>query len=166
MAPRRQSRRTIDAASLEIEIAHLGDLDLKTLRLRWQGVTGRSVPVHLPKHLLFAMLAYRLQADAFGDLQMGMVQTLKAAVGSGEPAAITKLTDKFDRRNQALAAGAILTREWNGRDHRVMVLADGFAFEGKTYDSLSRVAFAITGTKWNGPRFFGLRAETQSARPQ
>ena len=72
MVPRRQSRRTIDAASLEIEIARLGDLDLKALR--WQGLTGRSVPVHLPKHLLFAMLAYRIQADAFGDLDAGMVQ--------------------------------------------------------------------------------------------
>ena len=71
MAPRRQSRRTIDAASLEIEIARLGDLDLKALRLRWQGVTGRLAPVHLPKHLLLAMLAYRIQADAFGDLDVG-----------------------------------------------------------------------------------------------
>jgi hypothetical protein len=78
----------------------------------------------------------------------------------------TSFTDKLDRRNQELAPGAILTREWNGRDHRVMVLADGFAFEGKTYDSLSKIAFAITGTKWNGPRFFGLRAATQSAGPQ
>jgi hypothetical protein len=72
MAPRTQSRRTIDVASLEIEIARLGDLDLKALRLRWQGVTGRSVPVHLPKHLLLAMLSYRIQADAFGDLDAGM----------------------------------------------------------------------------------------------
>jgi hypothetical protein len=111
------------------------------------------------------MLAYRIQADAFGDLDAGMVQILKAAVGSGS-AAITKLTDKVDQRNQELAPGAILTREWDGRDHRVMVLADGFAFEDRTYDSLSKVAFAITGTKWNGPRFFGLRAATQSARPQ
>ena len=142
------------------------DLDLKALRLRWQGVTGRSAPAHLPKHLLFAMLAYRIQTDAFGDLDVAIVQMLKAAGGSGEPAAITKLTDKVDQRNQELAPGAILTREWSGRDHRVMVLAEGFAFEGETYDSLSRVAFAITGTRWNGPRFFGLRAATQPARPQ
>ncbi|MBN9149600.1 MAG: DUF2924 domain-containing protein [Nitrobacter sp.] len=104
--------------------------------------------------------AYRIQADAFGDLDAGMVQILKAAVGSREPATITKLIDRLDQRNQELAPGAILTREWNGRDHRVMVLADGFALEGKTYDSLSKIAFAITGTKWNGPRFFGLRAAT------
>lgn len=91
---------------------------------------------------------------------------LKAAVGSAGAAAITKLTDKIDQRNQELAPGAILTREWNGRDHRIMVLSDGFAFEGKPYDSLSKIAFAITRTKWNGPRFFGLRAATQPAGPQ
>jgi DUF2924 family protein len=95
-----------------------------------------------------------------------MVQILKSAVGASGSAAVTKLIDKVDQRNQELPQGAILTREWNGRDHRVMVLADGFAFEGTTYDSLSKVAFAITGTKWNGPRFFGLRAVTHSAVPQ
>ena len=64
---------------------------------------------------------------------------------------------EFDRRRSELKPGAILTREWNGRDHRVMVVNEGFAWNGETYDSLSDVAFAITGTKWNGPRFFGLR---------
>jgi hypothetical protein len=53
--------------------------------------------------------------------------------------------------------GTILAREWNGRMHRVAVLADGFAWNGKTYPSLSKIAQAITGTRWNGPRFFGLR---------
>ena len=48
-------------------------------------------------------------------------------------------------------------REWNAQAHRVMVVDEGFAWNGKTYDSLSKVAFAITGTNWNGPRFFGLR---------
>jgi hypothetical protein len=50
-----------------------------------------------------------------------------------------------------------LMREWNGRPERVRVIDEGFAWKGKTFDSLSSVAFAITGTKWNGPRFFGLR---------
>jgi hypothetical protein len=165
MAPRGQARRNSDAASIESEIAHLCDLDLKALRIRWQGVTGRAAPPHLPKHLLFAMLAYRLQTDAFGDLDAGSQHMLKAAAGSNGSAAITRLTDRIDQRNQELRSGAILTREWNGHDHRVMVVDDGFAFEGKTYDSLSKVAFAITGTKWNGPRFFGLRAALQTLSP-
>jgi hypothetical protein len=63
-----------------------------------------------------------------------------------------------DQRKQAMVLGTILTREWNGQFYRVMVVKGGFAFEGKTFDSLSRIAFAITGTNWNGPRFFGLRA--------
>jgi hypothetical protein len=56
-----------------------------------------------------------------------------------------------------LQQGTILSREWNGRIERVAVSADGFSWNGKTYPSLSKVAFAITGTRWNGPRFFGLR---------
>jgi hypothetical protein len=51
----------------------------------------------------------------------------------------------------------VLVREWDRQSHRVMVLAEGFAWNGQTYDSLTKVAFAITGTHWNGPRFFGLR---------
>jgi hypothetical protein len=65
-----------------------------------------------------------------------------------------------------LADVTLLTREWEGELQRVMVLADGFSWNGKTYPSLSRVAFAITGSRWNGPRFFGLRDKPASeARP-
>jgi hypothetical protein len=56
-----------------------------------------------------------------------------------------------------LRPGTVLGREWNGWMHRVAVLADGFVWNGQTYASLSKVAFAITGTRWNGPKFFGLR---------
>jgi hypothetical protein len=55
------------------------------------------------------------------------------------------------------AVSTVLVRDWDRRSQWVMVMADGFAWNGQTYDSLSKVAFAITGTKWNGPRFFGLR---------
>ena len=60
-------------------------------------------------------------------------------------------------RDVDVRPGTSLGREWNGHMQRVTVLADGFAWNGKTYPSLSQVAFAITGTRWNGPRFFGLR---------
>jgi hypothetical protein len=59
-----------------------------------------------------------------------------------------------------LKAGTILTREWNGITHRAIVVDDGFLWDGTRYDSLSAIAFAITGTRWNGPRFFGLRDNT------
>ena len=63
----------------------------------------------------------------------------------------------FDQKRTELTPGTVLVREWDRKSQRVMVMADGFAWNGRTYDSLSKVAFAITGTKWNGPRFFGLR---------
>ena len=65
--------------------------------------------------------------------------------------------ETLDRKRTELTPGTVLVREWDRQSHRVMVLADGFAWNGRTYDSLTKVAFAITGTKWNGPRFFGLR---------
>ena len=65
----------------------------------------------------------------------------------------------LDRKRTDLMPGTVLVREWDRQSHRVMVLADGFAWNGQTYNSLTKVAFAITGTRWNGPRFFGLRDE-------
>jgi Protein of unknown function (DUF2924) len=64
----------------------------------------------------------------------------------------------------SLKPGTMLGREWSGQMQRVAVRADGFAWNGKTYLSLSKVAFAITGTRWNGPKFFGLR-DQPSRRP-
>ena len=70
---------------------------------------------------------------------------------------------RFDQKRTELTPGTVLTREWDRRSQRVMVMADGFAWNGQTYDSLSKVAFAITGTRWNGPRFFGLREKEDRA---
>ena len=63
----------------------------------------------------------------------------------------------FDRKPIELTPETVLVREWDRQSQRVMVMADGFTWNGRSYDSLSKVAYAITGTKWNGPRFFGLR---------
>jgi hypothetical protein len=143
-----------DREALDVEIARLRDLDIAALRSRWHTVVGRRPPTHLPRHLLFRILAYRLQADRLGDLD-GASQRLLDSSGSPEKAgqnAATLVQPIADVR-----PGTSLGREWNGRIHRVAVLADGFAWNGNTYSSLSKVAFAITGTRWNGPRFFGLR---------
>ena len=148
--------------SLEDEIAHLRDLDLKGLRARWKSVFRRQPPSHLPRHLLFAVLAYRLQADQFGDIAPDTVRLLKQIGASGSTINAARLTSEFDRRRTELKPGTILVREWNARSHRVMVVDGGFAWNGKTYDSLSKIAFSITGTKWNGPRFFCLRDKTST----
>ena len=140
--------------SLEIEVARLRDLDLRELRARWQTVVGHRPPFTLPRHLLFRVLAYRVQAEALGDLDRDCQRLLdRAALPDGE----AKQGVQLRRVMTTLQHGSILSREWNGRIERVAVLTGGFAWNGKTYPSLSKVAFAITGTRWNGPRFFGLR---------
>jgi len=70
----------------------------------------------------------------------------------------------FDQKRTKLTPGTVLVREWDRQSQRVMVLVDGFAWNGQTYDSLSKVALAITGTRWNGPRFFGLRDKEDRSR--
>jgi hypothetical protein len=143
-----------DPKTLEVEIARLRDLDLDDLQARWHTVFRRRPSPHLPRHLLFRVLAYRLQADRFGDLD-GESQRLLDSAGSPEDAG--KRAADRSRLTADLRPGTMLAREWNGRMQRVAVLADGFAWNGTTYPSLSKIALAITGTRWNGPRFFGLR---------
>jgi hypothetical protein len=143
-----------DREKLDIEIARLRDLDVGTLRARWHTIFRRRTPAHLPRHLVFRILAYRLQADGLGDLD---AQTIRLLDRSGSPANAGELATEFNQRRNDLKPGTVLVREWDGQLHRVMVLADGFAWKDKVYPSLSKVAFALTGTRWNGPRFFGLR---------
>jgi Protein of unknown function (DUF2924) len=143
-----------DRKTLDVEVARLRDLDVGELRARWHTVFGRQPPPHLPRHLLFRVLAYRLQTDRLGDLD-GESRRLLDRSGSPEQAG-QRAVDSTQRTAE-LWPGTMLGREWNGQTHRVAVLADGFAWNGKTYASLSKVAFAITGTRWSGPKFFGLR---------
>jgi len=157
MQNQRRNGRASTKRPVEDEIAHLRGLDLKGLRSRWQSAFGRPAPAHLTRHLLFAVIAYRLQADRFGDLDHATRQILDRKVAKeAEPAMAARLA-RFDQKRTELTPGTVLVREWDRQSQRVMVLADGFAWNGRTYDSLSKVAFAITGTKWSGPRFFGLR---------
>ena len=157
MQKKRRNGRVSTKISVEVEIAHLRGLDLKGLRSRWQSVFQRSAPDHLTRHLLFAVIAYRLQADRFGDLTHETRQVLdRTAAKEAGPETSARLAN-LDQKRTELSPGTVLVREWNQRSQRVMVMADGFAWKGQTYHSLSEVAFAITGTKWNGPRFFGLR---------
>jgi hypothetical protein len=157
MGGKRRIGRIATRPSIEDEIAHLRGLELRGLRARWQSVMGRPAPLHIPRHLLFGVLAYRIQAEALGDLDAETTRLLKKIGSVNSASEIAPLADASDQRRRDLLPGTILTREWNGRHHRVMMVAEGFAWEGRNYDSLSSIAFVITGTKWNGPRFFGLR---------
>ena len=149
VAPALPDRKTLDG-----EIVHLRDLDVGGLRGRWHNVFGRRPHPHLPRHLLLRVLAYRLQADVLGDLD-GESQRLLDRSVSPEDAGQRAM--ELAQRRARLSPGTVLGREWNGHMHRIAVLADGFAWNGKTDPSLSKVAFAITGTRWNGPKFLGMR---------
>jgi hypothetical protein len=145
-----------ESDALAIEIARLRGLDLGGLRARWHTVFRRRAPSHLPRHLLFRILTYRLQADRLGDLDADS-RRLLGRIGSEPVDEIGRLVGDLNRCRCELRPGTLLTREWDGQLQRVRVLADGFSWNGQTYRSLSKVAFAITGARWNGPRFFGLR---------
>jgi len=149
--------RASESSSVEAEIARLRDLGLQGLRARWRTSVGQNAPIHLARHLLFAMLAYRLQAETMGDLDAATVRFLKHVDLAPSKQAAVPLTQAFERRTRNLSPGTVLTRDWSGRHHRVTVIDQGFVWEGRTYSSLSEIAKSITGTKWNGPRFFGLR---------
>ena len=143
-----------DREALDVEIARLRDLDIAALRRRWHTVFGRRPPPHLLRHLLFRIVAYRLQADQLGDLDNASRRLLD---GSGSPEKAGQNAANVVRPIADVRPRTSLSREWNGHMQQVTVLPEGFAWNGKTYPSLSKVAFAITGTRWNGPRFFGLR---------
>jgi hypothetical protein len=157
MWEKRRNGRVTTETSVEEEIAHLQGLDLKGLRARWQSVSQRPAPDHLPRHLLFAIIAYRIQADRFGDLDHETRQLLDRTGAMETGTAMSARLVSFDQKRIELTPGTVLVREWDRQSQRVMVMSDGFAWNGQTYDSLSKVAFAMTGTKWDGPRFFGLR---------
>ena len=164
MQKQRRNGRTSTQSSIENEIAHLRGLNLKGLRSRWQGVFQRPAPAHLTQHLLFAVIAYRIQAERFGDLDHATRQMLDGISTKETGSALSARLASFDQKRTKLTPGTVLVREWDRQSQRVMVLADGFAWNGQTYDSLSKVAFAITGTRWNGPRFFGLRDKDERSR--
>jgi len=149
--------RIVAESAVEAEIARLRGLDVKALRARWRTSFRQDAPPHLARHLLLAMIAYRLQAEAMRDLDAETVRFLKKINLAPSKQAAVPLTKDFEQRTRGLSSGTVLTREWGGQHHKVTVLDGGFVWAGRTYNSLSEIAKAITGTKWNGPRFFGLR---------
>lgn len=125
------------------EVEALSALGLEALREAWAQRYGVPPPLR-SVDFLRRLLAWRIQSDAFGGLDK---QVLKMVTADAAPKV----------RGPQVREGVRLTREWQGRAHEVEVLADGCLYEGVRYASLSEVARAITGVRWNGPRFFGLR---------
>jgi hypothetical protein len=129
------------------EVRALEALDLAGLREEWRRRYG-DPPKMRSTELLSRLLAWRIQSEAFGGLDAATIRLLRS--DSSTPA------------SRSLMPGACLAREWQGLRHEVEVLEEGFLHQGTTYRSLSETARAITGTRWNGHRFFGLRPKSPS----
>ena len=151
----------LEDSSIEAEIAHLRALGLEELRARWRSVFSRKAPPHLSRHLLFRIIAYRIQEDRFGGLKPETRRLLDQLSDAAEAGGVGKAAGAL-RQRDALRPGTVLVREWKGKRQHVTVAASGFSWNGKEFDSLSEVANAITGTHWSGPRFFGLRDSARS----
>lgn len=151
---------------VEREIAALDTLDTKALQARWLELYDRDPPSRIRAGLLRLGIAYRLQEKAFGGLKPHTVRLLRKlaaelradreAKRSAAQAPDTAMPQWVATQSPLLSPGTQLMREWNGSTEIVDVVADGFLWRGTTYRTLSAVAVAITGTKWSGPKFFGL----------
>jgi hypothetical protein len=147
-----------------IDIENLEQLSRAELRALWAQELAEEPPASLGRDILVLGVAYVRQERRYGGLSKPVAKELDRllalALGNGNdtPELPTKPLPR---------AGTILVREWQGTTHHVTVTDDGFLWNGKPHRSLSSIARAITGTTWNGPRFFGLRdveAKTSEAR--
>jgi hypothetical protein len=125
------------------------------LRALWHRKFKSEPPKAFGPDLLRRSIAYKIQQDAYGGLDRTTARLLN------------QLIEQFAKSNgrivlpRRIKPGAVLIREWKGERHQVTVLEDGFAYQGKPYESLSHIARLITGSRWNGPKFFGLRADRE-----
>ena len=135
------------AEPLDAALARISEMNIEQLRVCWRETFASNPPPAFSKDLLARALCYRLQEQMFGGLSSSTDRLLRALVKPGaEPPRQVKV-------------GSVLIREHQGLLHEVLVVPGGLCWQGKTYDSLTTIAKTITGTGWNGPRFFGLRSK-------
>jgi Protein of unknown function (DUF2924) len=145
--------RSLDMTA-ESEIAGLADRPTHELRLAWQKLYRREPPVGLSRDLIIRALANKLQERIHGGPSRAMKRCLNALAGEFEK------SGRSFNPGAVLKTGARLVRQWRGRVHAVLVLEDGFEYEGQRYRSLTMIAARITGAHWSGPRFFGVTKRT------
>jgi hypothetical protein len=134
----------------EDELAGLTDRPTRELRLAWGKLYRREAPMGLSRDLMIRALATELQERAYGGPSRAMKRRLNTLAGEfkkGGPSCDPGVM---------LRTGARLVRQWRGHAHIVLVLDDGFKYEGQHYRSLTVIAARITGAHWSGPRFFGV----------
>jgi hypothetical protein len=144
--------------AVEAELDRLAVMPIAQLRVRYREVFRADPPKAFGPDLLRRSVAHRIQEKAYGGLSRSTERLLDQMM----KAFSAKPNGKIVLRRR-IKPGSVLVREWKGRTHRVMVLADGFAYDGNSYGNLSEIAGLITGTRWNGPRFFGLRSKTEES---
>jgi hypothetical protein len=135
------------ALDLDAELARIASMTIDQLRGAWRERIGLDPLPALSKDLIARVLSHGLQEKVLGGLHP-RIRKAMAALDQGDSLPL-----------QRIKVGSVLVREHEGRLHEVYVVPDGFSWQGKTYVSLSTIARKITGTKWNGPRFFGLRED-------
>jgi hypothetical protein len=143
---------------LSAEIAALESLSTTQLRERWEALYGTEPPPRASRDLLMRAVAYRIQERALGGLSASTRRLLERISDDAAARRVVRVTP-----TRKLRTGAILLCEWGGVQHQVTVLANGVLFRSKQYRSLSEVARIITGSRWSGPLFFGLRTRSQEA---
>lgn len=150
--------------TVSAQIAALPALPMAELWALWDQHFPRR-PKHINRSFLESRLAYRIQEQAYGAVSVGIRRHLVAAGAAHSKIRHRLETATDDSHQQHLMPGTVLIREWDERQHRVVVTPDGECeYEGRTFRSLSAVARHITGVRWNGPRFFGLRAGKDGGR--
>ncbi len=142
---------------IEAAIKRIQSMTITELRTLWRGKFNSQEPEAFGPDLLRRSIARKLQEGAYGALDRKTTRLLNQLIAQS---ARSNGKIVVPRR---IKPGAILVREWKGKSHRITVLNDGFGFEGKPYDSLSEIARLITGTRWNGPCFFGLRPDKEQS---
>src|SRR5882757_8921264 len=150
-------RGTIDNVALETEIGQLPALSLLELRTRWKTLFGHSAPKSLRRNFLARAVAYQMQVEAYGGLSVAIKRRLREiadAVRNGDTNAVLG--------SGRIKPGTQMIRQWQNTTHTVTALTEGFEWNGCTYKSLSAVANSITGTKWNGFAFFGIKRAPSS----
>jgi hypothetical protein len=137
------------------QLAALKDAPTPALKERWRELFGKEPPPY-NRDFLQSRLSYRIQELAYGGLKRETSERLRAIAKEEEKSAKGGRRQKGTSRDRPLA-GTRLIRQWKGIEHQVTVLADGFEYLGHPYQSLSVIAREITGTRWNGWVFFGLK---------
>ena len=141
----RQPAKGPAAIDLDAELASIAKMNIDGLRARWRLENGQEPPAAFSKDLLARALAHDLQEKVVGRLD---ARTKKIIAESSHGGA---------RSPRRVKVGSVVVREYQGKLHEVLVVPDGFCWEGQVFASLTTIAQKITGTSWNGPRVFGLR---------